>query len=407
MPLVSTYSAASIRGYSAEGRNFWIPTQVVTASDAGPNDFFGGSVAMDTNGLYMAVAAQGDNTAGDQGSVYIFFKGSGSWVQQQKLTNPTTGLNFGVGALTLNADGDYLAVGNIALNVVYIYTRSGSTWTLQATLTGSDTVAGDQFGFSASFSSTGDYIVIGAPTADLVSPTRTNAGAAYVFTRSGTVWTQQAKLIASDAESDDNFGEAVVISTNGTFITVGAPREDTTGSNAGAIYLYTRSGSTWTQNSKRQSSDIAANDNFGATLSISNDGLYLLVGAPGDNAQVGAVYVFSNLVPFYLEVAKLVPAAQIAGLRFGESIDTNFDGTRSIVGVDSGIADLQSVYLFERVGSTWTQTLQFQVNNQTQYFGATSTASISGSIPVVIVIPDFGEDAGGGTLSGVVNSFNL
>jgi len=410
MPLNATYSAASIRGYFAEGRDFWIPTQIVTASDGGVDDFFGASLAMDNNALYMAVAATGDNTSGDQGSVYIYHKGSGSWVEEQKLTSPVTGLNFGVGELSINANGDYLAVPNQALNVVYIYVRSGSTWTLQATLTGSDTVSGDAFGVATSFSSSGDFIIIGARNADLTLPTRTNAGAAYVFTRSGSTWTQQAKLVASDAEANDNFGSAVVINANGTFVAVGAPNEDTGGSNAGAMYLYTRSGSTWTQNSKRQSSDIAASDNFGDSLSISDDGLYLLVGAPGDDSARGSVYVFSNVVPFYPEVAKIVPNAQIAGLRFGTFIDINFDGTKSIIGAQSGSADLQSVYLFERVSSTWTQTLQFQVSGQSESFGGAPPGpaiAISSSTPVFVVIGDFRVDAGAGALSGIVNSFDL
>ena len=132
MPLNATFSAASIRGYSAQSVNFWNPTQVVTASDAGANDAFGTSLAVDSNNLYMAVSASGDNTGGNQGSVYIFFRGSGSWVQQQKITSPTTSLNFATRQLAMNANGDYLAIPDTQVNRVYVYTRVSSTWTLQA-----------------------------------------------------------------------------------------------------------------------------------------------------------------------------------------------------------------------------------------------------------------------------------
>jgi|694.fasta_scaffold06876_21 hypothetical protein len=411
MPLNATFSAASIRGYSAQSVNFWNPTQVVTASDAGANDAFGTSLAVDSNNLYMAVSASGDNTGGNQGSVYIFFRGSGSWVQQQKITSPTTSLNFATRQLAMNANGDYLAIPDTQVNRVYVYTRVSSTWTLQATLTGSDTVAGDQFGRAISISSNGDYLVVGAPNADISG--QTDAGAAYIFIRSGTTWTQQAKLQASDRQANDILGTSVVINSTGDFVALGAPQEDNVGSNAGATYFYTRSGTTWTQRNKVQSSDVSANDNFGGSLSISADNLYLIIGARGDNGDSGSVYVFNYIGGsiVYTQGAKVTPNIPIAGQLFGTNSDINFDGTRMVVSVESNSADGQSVYLFERSGSTWTQSFQIVVNNQSQYFGLGSDGPVPGIVVGTsnpnIIICDFGADAGAGNLSGVVNYFNL
>ena len=134
----------------------------------------------------------------------------------------------------------------------------------------------------------GDTVVVGANGEDTGGAT---AGAAYVFTRSGTTWTQQQKIQASDAQANTNFGYSVAI--DGDTVIIGAQLEDTGGINAGAAYIFTRSGTTWTQQAKIISSDLQAGDEFGISVSISGD--TIVVGAwfedtGGSNA--GAAYIF-------------------------------------------------------------------------------------------------------------------
>ena len=124
----------------------------------------------------------------------------------------------------------------------------------------------------------GDYAVVGA--------WGDNSGSAYVFVRSGTTWTQQQKLTASDADQFDYFGKSVSLS--GDYALIGAQGDN---SGAGSAYIFVRSGTTWTQQQKLTASDAASNDGLGVTVSLSGD--YALIGAPRDNADTGSAYIFN------------------------------------------------------------------------------------------------------------------
>ena len=168
----------------------------------------------------------------------------------------------------------------------YVFHRSGSTWSQQAKLIASDGAAFDWFGHSVSIS--GDYALVGAPDDD---DNGSNSGSAYVFQRSGSTWTQQAKLIASDGAADDRFGFSVSIS--GDYALVGAYGDGDNGSASGSAYVFQRSDSTWTQQVKLKASDGAADDVFGYSVSISGD--CALVGAYGDDdngTESGSIYFF-------------------------------------------------------------------------------------------------------------------
>ena len=125
----------------------------------------------------------------------------------------------------------------------------------------------------------------------------TDAGAAYIFTRSGSTWSQQQKIQASDAQQADYFGYSVSISGDGNTAIVGAYQEDTGATNAGSAYIFTRSGSTWSQQQKIQSSDIQSGDNFGFSVSISGEGNTAIMGARLEDAaatNAGAAYIFQK-----------------------------------------------------------------------------------------------------------------
>jgi hypothetical protein len=131
----------------------------------------------------------------------------------------------------------------------------------------------------------------------------TSAGAAYIFTRSGSSWSQQQKIQASDATEYDQFGCSVSISSNGNKVIVGAQNEDTGATDAGAAYIFTRSGSSWSEQQKIQASDKQASDRFGQFVTISGDGYTAIVAAAWEDTggtDAGAAYIYSN--PILLNV---------------------------------------------------------------------------------------------------------
>ena len=186
--------------------------------------------------------------------------------QQAKLT-ASDGDNNDFFGISVAIDGDTAVAGAPLDNgdlsnqgAAYVFTRSGTTWTEQQKLTASDGKANDLFGTSVAID--GDTVVAGAPGDGGTA----NSGAAYVFTRSGTTWTEQQKLTASDGAANDLFGASVSI--DGDTAVVGAPNDDGGTINQGAAYVFTRSGTTWTEQQKLTASDGAANDFFGASVAI-------------------------------------------------------------------------------------------------------------------------------------------
>ncbi len=156
-----------------------------------------------------------------------------------------------------------------------------------AKLLAGDGAISDIFGWSVSID--GDTALIGARFDD---DNGSDSGSAYVFTLSGGVWAQQAKLLPADGAADDRFGFSVSLSADTALI--GAPRDDDNGSGSGSAYVFTRSAGVWTQQAKLLPSDGVASDQFGWSVSI--DGDTALVGAPNDDynglPEAGSAYVF-------------------------------------------------------------------------------------------------------------------
>ncbi len=267
----------------------WTQQAKLTASDAAAQDSFGYSVAM--SGNTAVVGAFADDDAGSaSGSAYVFVRSGTTWTQQAKLTASDAAANDQFG-ISVSVSGDTAVVGAPGAGPAYVFVRSGTVWTQQAKLTASDARIGDQFGYSVA--GAGETALVGAygdddPAGGL------NAGSAYVFTRNGTKWTEQAKLIASDAAESDFFGNSVALSS-GTAV-VGAYLDDHgPGTNAGSAYVFARSGTVWTQRAKLAASDAATWDRFGVSVAVSDD--MALVGAytydhAGGLFDAGSAYVF-------------------------------------------------------------------------------------------------------------------
>jgi hypothetical protein len=167
-----------------------------------------------------------------------------------------------------------------------VFRPTGTTWTQQAKLVAPDAAAGDQFGFGVTID--GDRVSVGAPFDDDVGA---NSGSVHVFTRTGTTWLHEAKIVALDAAAEDRFGTAVA--TNGSLLIVGAPRDGAAGSQRGSAYVFTRTGSTWNETTKLVPVDNDTGDQFGISVAISGD---VIVGAHNDDDagnNSGSAYVFA------------------------------------------------------------------------------------------------------------------
>ena len=275
----------------------------------------------------------------------------------------------------------------------YIFTRSGTTWSQQAKLVASDPGKYDYLGITVSISSDGNTAIAGAshPTGG-TSDTSTAEGAVYVFTRSGSTWSQQAKLQSSDGEYGDEFACSVSISSDGNTVIAGARFEDTGATLAGAAYIFTRSGSTWSQQAKIQASDRAANDYFGTSVSISSDGNTAIIGAEGEDpdniAQAGAAYIFTRSGTTWSQQAKLVASDKEGSDDFGTSVFISSDGNTAIIGAkdeSTGATLAGAAYIFTRSGSTWTEKQKVQASDKQAYDQFGAAVSISGNGRTAIV----------------------
>jgi hypothetical protein len=436
----------------------------IKASNTGSGDSFGQNVALSADGSTLAVGVryedsgaigiggnQTDNSAPNAGAVYVFIRNGTMWSQQAylKASNTDADDNFGT-AVALSADGSTLAVGavledsaatgiggnqadNSAMNAgaVYVFTRSGVTWSQQAYVKASNASAGDIFGAYVALSADGSIMAVSAEyegsaasgingnQADNSAP---EAGAAYVFTRDGITWSQQAYVKASNTGAGDSFGAPVALSADGSMLAVGAYREDSAaigiGGNqsdnsspsAGAVYMFIRSGTMWSQQAYVKASNTGAEDSFGSSVALSADGSTLAVGAPGEDSAVtgiggnqsdnsaadaGAVYLFarngttwtqqsyikaSNTGAndyFFISSLSADGSTLAVGAYLEDSAATGIDGNQA----DNLAPDAGAIYVFTRSGATWSQRAYVKASNTDagDFFGYPAALSNDGS----------------------------
>jgi len=330
------------------------------------------------------------------GTVAVLIAGTcayGQISETQKLTasDGAAGDEFG---LSVGIDGTTVVVGapehGSSAGAAYVFERTGTTFSEIVKLAPGDLSAGDRFGHQVRVD--GDILVVGAPEQDGVGA---DSGAAYVFVRSGSTWTQQAKLTPADAAAGDLFGHAVDV--DGAQVAVGAPEQNGFSADTGAGYVFGRSGTVWSQETKLIPLDGNTGDEFGYSLGF--DGQVVALGAPGDSdlhADAGSAYIFEQIIPgFWSQDAKVTAGLPAAGERFGTSaavvntvgID---DGDRVAIGAplsDFHIADGGTVTVFEPstvVDHGWLFLVQLPASN------TDSGAEIGTSVGI-----DFGAVLGG------------
>ena len=319
-------------------------------------DLFGYSVSISDDGNTAIIGAYGEDTgASAAGAAYIFIRSGTTWSQQAKIQASVTDLNAQFGySVSISGDGLTAIIGAYLENegatsdcgAAYVFTKSGSTWSQQVRLLADTLGNSNQFGISVSISDDGNTAVVG-------SRYEANTGVAYVFTRSDSTWSQQAKIQASDIEASDDFGQSVSISNDGNTVIVGSPLEDTGGSSAGAAYIFTRSESTWSQQAKVQASDAEAGDNFGQSVGISGDGLRVVVGAYNEDtgaSNAGAAYVFTKSGSTWSQAQKIQAPSPAATDLLGWASSISNDGSTILVGNrnedPSGVVDAGAAYIF-------------------------------------------------------------
>jgi hypothetical protein len=479
-------------------------TAYLKASNARANDRFGNGgtleghgVALSGDGNTLAVGApyessgargvngnQNDTSVYSSGAVYVFIRSGEGWSQQAyiKASNPGQGYKFGY-FVSLSQDGNTLAVsayfeasaakginGNQndksipQAGAVYVFTRTGAAWSQQAYIKASNTGEaavgdqlgdGDQFGFSLGLSADGNTLAVGAIgedsgakgiNGDQNDNSQQGAGAVYIFTRSGASWSQQAYIKPSNTDANDLFGYAVGLSADGNTLAASSYDEDSSAREingvmdknrrgSGAIYVFTRTGDKWAQTAYLKAHNAEAGDSLGYDIAISQDGNTVVGGAgdedcfsPGINppgcdndlkldSSTGAVYVFARNGNTWTEQAFIKSSHPSKEDWFGSRLNLSGDGNTLAVGAqlenggsqgingkqdDLSAEDSGALYLFTRTGSTWTQKAYVKASNAKAYdeFGSAMALSRDGK---TIAIGARGEPSAAKGVNGNMN----
>ena len=409
----SLYSSGAVYVFARRG-NTWVQQAYVKASNPQQGANFGMNVVLNADGTTMAASAyfessssKGINSIQDDkipqaGAVYVFTRTGDNWSQQAYIKASNTGRapvpgdaeDWGDGdqfgySIALSADGSILAVGAMAedsrasgidntqfesddsaasAGAVYLFSRSGGAWSQQAYIKGSNTDAGDLFGYTVGLSDDGNTLAVGAYDEDgsgrSVNPIpdnrRNGTGAAYVFVRTGGVWRQQVYLKGSRSQGNDAMGVSLTLSGDGNTLAAGTAEEaclvpgvnppacdiDThpphiAAGTSGAVYVWVRNGDTWTEQAFIKASNPDIEDWFGVRVSLSGDGNTLLVGAQNEDSNAQGI---------------------------------NGDQT------DNSATEAGAAYIFTRTGNTWTQRAYLKGSNTEAFdeFGSATAITRDG-----------------------------
>lgn len=367
------------------------PVDYLKASNANEGDVFGGAISLSGNGNTLAVGAhyEASGAAGDQ----------------------SNNAKLGAGA-------------------VYVFTRTGSTWTQEAYIKAATINGEDFFGASVSISADGNTLAVGAPgddtdgagiNAPVGARNKSNSGAAYVYKRASGAWAQQSYIKANSGDAGDAFGTRVAISGSGTTLAVGAPGEDAnaTGVNgdqtnnamvdSGAVYLFQFASNAWTQQAYLKASNASEADAFGTAIALSSNGNTLAVGAYDDSAasgingdqqdktmtRAGAVYLFERTSSVWAQQAYIKAGNSGPGNLFGGAVSLSGSGNTLAVGAhdestgaiaagDDPVAS-GAVYVFARNNAAWSQVVSLKASNAEagDHFGESLALALDGNSLVV------------------------
>jgi len=434
----------------------WKQAASVAASNKGDGDQFGFALALSRDGNTLAVGAplesssatgingkQADDSAFSSGAVYVYTRAGNGWPQQAYVKASNTGENDQFGfAVSLSADGNTMAVsavyedssakginGNQSDNstaqsgAVYVFTRTGNNWTQQAYIKASNTGEqedGDTFGYTISLSGDGNTLAVGAPSEDSAATdingnqadnSASGAGAVYVFARSGSTWSQQAYVKSPTARANALFGYSVSLDSTANTLAAGAFDED---GGKGALHIFTRGGVTWSHQARLQASNAERQDSMGTWVSISEDGTTVVAGAldedslltgvnPGNlgandqasDTSAGAAYVFVRTGTMWAQQAFIKASNSGKEDWFGVRVALSGDGNTLVAtapnedsaakGIggnqkDDSADEAGAAYVFNRTGTAWGSSLYFKGadNKKFDEFGSSAALSRDG-----------------------------
>src|SRR5262245_748280 len=333
----------------------------------GPKLVGSGSVGTANQGRSVARCADGNtgivgggSVNGGAGAAWVFTRSGGAWMQQgPKLfgsgTVGTAPAMQGT-SVALSADGNTAIVGGVGDNgfigAAWVFTRSGGVWTQE----GPKLVGG---GVGGGFANQGASVALsGDGNTAIVGGNNDNGfvGAAWVFTRSGGVWTQQGpKLVGTGGVGSFIFqGDSVALSDDGNTAMVGGSADS---SNRGAAWVFTRSGGVWTQQgAKLIGSGAVGGAQQGLSVALSDDGNTAVLGGPGDNGGIGATWAFTrNGGVWTQQGAKLIGSGAAGAAAQGFAVALSGDGNAAIVGGRNDNINLGAAWVVTRSGGVWTQ----------------------------------------------------
>jgi Big-like domain-containing protein/FG-GAP repeat protein len=292
-------------------------------------------------------------------------------------SDPKGSSEFG-GSVAISADGNTALIGgpqdqgNGTVNDIgaaWVFVRSGGVWSQQGPkiLPNDRAGATSDFGTSVALSADGNTALIGGDFDNAFD------GAAWVFTRSGATWSQQGPKLTGAAGS--NFGVSVALSSDGSTALIGA----TQGGTAGSAYVFTRSASTWApQGPVLTPSDAVGNAGFGEAVALSGDGKTALIGGHFDNSTTGAAWIFTPTGSTWIERAKIVPGDEDPSpgsfappaAAFGEAVDLSSDGTTALIGGPQNAGGEGAAWVYTGSGTTWNEQRKLTPNGVTDSLSA-------------------------------------
>lgn len=450
---------------TTEEQEYRITISRAPVSELGQQAYLKSNAGPEARSFGNRVAVSGDTVAvsgsSDRGGVYVFRRSGAQWAFEATLQGQETEVfdNF---AASLAMDGDTIVVGAYgesssarsvngdqtnndagSSGAAYVFVRNGSTWTQQAYLKASNADAGDRFGESIGIS--GDTIIVGAGfetsgargvNGDGTDNSSNEAGAAYIFVRNGTAWTQQVYLKASNTDEFDLFGFLVAVDRDtavacSPFEASGATgvngdQSDNSLGGAGACYVFVRDGTTWAQQAYVKSFTAESGDGFGWSVAVDDD--TLVVGARSEDSSAtgvngdrsnnsasssGAAFVYARNGTSWSNHAYLKASNTNASDGFGTSVA--IDGDAIVVGAigeasaavgvggnqsDNTAAGSGAAYTFIRSGSSWSQRAYFKASNTNASDRFGSYVALDGD---TIIMGANGEDSSASGVNGNQN----
>ena len=309
----------------------WSPEAVLEAFDGQPLDFFGVSVSIDGDTALVG-AFLDEATLFREGSVYVFVRSGTTWAQQTVLnaSDPTSGMNFG-GRVVIQGDTAVIGAPGKIIGTesfaggAYVFVRTGGVWSEEAILEPGDPTSLGGYGSGLAFE--GDTLLVGAPLARHLTQ---QVGAVYAYQRQGTAWSEVQKIVTSGLIPVTRFGDSVAL--EGELAVVGAPFDSTTFWRAGSAYVFRKLAGTWIEETKLAASDAQEEGDFGSEVALSGD--VAVICSPGTDfnglCSVGAAYVFVDSLSGWTEELKIEAPHPETGLFFANSVA--LVGSRAVLG---------------------------------------------------------------------------